>query len=112
MKISHPDYADIIINVPWIKDLHEVFLKVMVYQAVYQCPLVFVFFCMCMFRESLDIWTSHKDLEEDYNVVMGNISLPSTLKYEILAAVREINSGTATGPANVSVELWKLLVKL
>ncbi|GFR98745.1 sodium/hydrogen exchanger 10 [Elysia marginata] len=29
MKISHPDYADIIINVPWIKDLHEVFVKVM-----------------------------------------------------------------------------------
>ncbi|RUS77429.1 hypothetical protein EGW08_014807, partial [Elysia chlorotica] len=29
MKISHPDHTDIIINVPWIKDLHEVFVKVM-----------------------------------------------------------------------------------
>ena len=30
MKICHPDHTDIINNVPWIKDMHEVFLKVMV----------------------------------------------------------------------------------
>lgn len=29
MKISHPDYTDIIMNVPWIKDFHEVFLAIM-----------------------------------------------------------------------------------
>ncbi|GFN87692.1 sodium/hydrogen exchanger 10 [Plakobranchus ocellatus] len=29
MKLSHPDSSDIIINVPWIKDLHEVYVQVM-----------------------------------------------------------------------------------
>ena len=50
-----------------------------------------------------------EDYRKDYNVMKYNFAGPSIIKDEIRAAISKIKLGKATGPDNISLELFKAL---